>query len=74
MMKLESERPNIQADIEAGKRLQKERNAPTFVGKKVDDLDRKWKDTNELAKAKHTKLKVGSGVFNVDDVFTNKIF
>lgn len=58
MRKLDSEAPNIQADIEAGKRLQREKNAPTFVSKTVDDLDKQWKDTNELAKTKHEKLKV----------------
>ncbi|KAK3089398.1 hypothetical protein FSP39_003323 [Pinctada imbricata] len=57
MQRLESERPTIQAEIEAGRRLQRERNAPTFVSKTVDDLDRKWKDTNDLAKQKHAKLK-----------------
>ena len=60
MQRLDSERPNIQAEIEAGKRLQRERNAPTFVAKTVDELDKKWKDTNELAKQKHAKLKVSS--------------
>ena len=58
MMKLESEKPNIQADLEAGKRLQKEKNAPVFVAQQVSELDKKWKDTNEKAKAKHEKLKV----------------
>ncbi|XP_041351119.1 nesprin-1-like [Gigantopelta aegis] len=57
MMKLETEAASIQADIEAGKRLQKQKDAPSFIGKSVDDLSRKWKDTNELAKSKHTKLK-----------------
>lgn len=57
-MKLESEKPNIQADLEAGKRLQKEKNAPVFVAQQVSELDKKWKDTNEKAKAKHEKLKV----------------
>ena len=56
--RLESEKPKTQADIEAGKRLQKDRNAPSFVSKSVDDLDRKWKDTNEKAAQKHDKLKV----------------
>ena len=58
LKRLESERPKIQADIQAGKRLQKDRNAPAFVSKSVEDLDRKWKDTNEKAKQKHEKLKV----------------
>lgn len=58
MRKLESEKHNIQADIDAGRRLQKEKNAPTFVSQQVEDLDRKWRDTNEKAKAKHEKLKV----------------
>lgn len=46
------------ADIEAGKKLQKERNAPSFISKNIQDLERKLKDTNELALAKHSKLKV----------------
>ena len=58
MMKLETEAAGIQADIETGKRLQKQKDAPSFIGKSVDDLSRKWKDTNELAKSKHAKLKV----------------
>lgn len=58
LKRLETEKPKIQADIEAGKRLQKDRNAPSFVSKSVDDLDRKWKDTNEKAAQKHEKLKV----------------
>ncbi|KAL5008450.1 hypothetical protein ScPMuIL_014031 [Solemya velum] len=57
MMKLDSERSNIQAELEAGKRLQQDRDAPNFVAKTIQELDRKWKDTNELAKAKHNKLK-----------------
>lgn len=66
MMKLESERPNIQADLEAGKRLQKEKNAPVFVAQQVSELDKKWKDTNEKAKAKHEKLKVKQSLLHLD--------
>ncbi|GFO48198.1 nesprin-1, partial [Plakobranchus ocellatus] len=55
--KLEAEKANIQAEIEAGKRLQRDRNAPSFIAQSVNELDRKWKDTQELAKAKHEKLK-----------------
>ncbi|XP_025103982.1 nesprin-1-like isoform X4 [Pomacea canaliculata] len=55
--RLESEKANIQADIETGKRLQKDRSAPAFISQTVADLDRKWRDTNQLAQAKHTKLK-----------------
>ena len=58
LKRLESEKPKIQADIEAGKRLQKDRNAPTFVSKSVQELEGKWIDTNEKAKQKHDKLKV----------------
>lgn len=58
MGRLDTERAAIMADIEAGKRLQKERNAPSFIAKHIQDLERKLKDTNELAKAKHSKLKV----------------
>ena len=65
-MKLESERPNIQADLEAGKRLQKEKNAPVFVAQQVSELDKKWKDTNEKAKAKHEKLKVKQSLLHLD--------
>nr|KAG5692778.1 hypothetical protein BaRGS_009394 [Batillaria attramentaria] len=57
LTKLDSEKATIQADIEAGKRLQKDRNAPAFISQTVADLDRKWRDTNQLAQAKHTKLK-----------------
>ncbi|XP_035824390.1 nesprin-1 [Aplysia californica] len=55
--KLDAEKASIQAEIEAGKRLQRDRNAPAFIEQSVSELDRKWKDTNELAKAKHEKLK-----------------
>lgn len=58
MMKLESEKHNVQADLEAGKQLQREKNAPTFVAQQVSELDKKWKETNEKAKAKHQALKV----------------
>uniref|UniRef100_A0A2C9KCB0 Calponin-homology (CH) domain-containing protein n=1 Tax=Biomphalaria glabrata TaxID=6526 RepID=A0A2C9KCB0_BIOGL len=57
LTKLEAEKANIQAEIEAGKRLQNDRNAPAFIQQSVVELDRKWRDTNELAKAKHEKLK-----------------
>ncbi|GFR66525.1 nesprin-1, partial [Elysia marginata] len=55
--KLEAEKANIQAEIETGKRLQRDRNAPSFIAQSASELDRKWKDTQELAKAKHDKLK-----------------
>ncbi|CAL1544282.1 unnamed protein product [Lymnaea stagnalis] len=55
--KLEAEKANIQAEIEAGRRLQKDKNAPAFIQQTIAELDRKWKDTNDLAKAKHEKLK-----------------
>ena len=58
LTKLESEKANVQADIEQGKRLQQDRNAPAFISQTVSDLDRKWRDTTQLAEAKHTKLKV----------------
>ncbi|KAH9507324.1 hypothetical protein Btru_056910, partial [Bulinus truncatus] len=57
LSKLEAEKANIQAEIEAGRRLQNDKNAPAFIQQSVAELDRKWKDTNELAKAKHEKLK-----------------
>lgn len=69
--KLESEKANIQADIEAGKRLQKDQNAPSFISQTVSDLDRKWQDTNHLAQAKHNKLKVYQG-FSVHSSKTQK--
>ena len=46
------------ADIEAGKKLQKDKNAPSFIAKNIQELEHKLKDTNDLAQAKHTKLKV----------------
>ena len=58
MGKLDSERANIMADIEAGKKLQKDKNAPKFIAQNIQELERKLKDTNDLAEAKHTKLKV----------------
>ena len=58
LTKLDSEKANVQADIEQGKRLQQDRSAPAFISQTVADLDRKWRDTNQLAQAKHTKLKV----------------
>ena len=61
MSRIDSERAAIMSDIEAGKRLQKERNAPSFIAKNIQDLERKLKDTNELAAAKHSKLKVSRG-------------
>ncbi|XP_076442566.1 muscle-specific protein 300 kDa-like isoform X3 [Babylonia areolata] len=57
LTKLESEKANVQKDIEQGKRLQQDRNAPAFISQTVADLDRKWRDTNQLAQAKHNKLK-----------------
>ncbi|XP_076463750.1 muscle-specific protein 300 kDa-like isoform X7 [Babylonia areolata] len=57
LTKLESEKGSIQKDIEQGKRLAQERNAPAFISQTTADLERKWKDTNELAQAKHAKLK-----------------
>lgn len=48
----------IQADLEKGENLQRDRDAPAFVSKAINDLSTKWKDTNALAKAKHEKLKV----------------
>ncbi|KAL8590280.1 hypothetical protein ACOMHN_006396 [Nucella lapillus] len=57
LTKLESEKANIQKDIEQGKRLEQERNAPAFITQTVAGLERKWRDTNELSQAKHVKLK-----------------
>lgn len=62
LTKLDSEKANVQADIEQGKRLQQDRNAPAFISQTVADLDRKWRDTTQLAQAKHAKLKVRSAV------------
>ncbi|KAK6181528.1 hypothetical protein SNE40_009363 [Patella caerulea] len=56
MRKLEAEKANIMADLDAGRKLQREKDAPDFVSKTVAELDRKWKDTNNLAKAKQEKL------------------
>lgn len=64
MMKLESEKHNVQADLEAGKQLQREKNAPTFVAQQVSELDKKWKETNEKAKAKHQALKVEQNILD----------
>ena len=58
MSKLDNERAGIMADIEAGKKLQKDKNAPSFIAKNIQELEHKLKDTNDLAQAKHTKLKV----------------
>ena len=58
LTKLESEKANVQKDIEQGKRLQQDRNAPGFISQTISDLDKKWRDTNQLAQAKHSKLKV----------------
>ena len=63
MTKLESEKANILKDIEQGKRLQQERSAPAFISQTVEDLERKWHDTNQLAQAKHSKLKVCSTTY-----------
>ncbi|KAK7104412.1 hypothetical protein V1264_019133 [Littorina saxatilis] len=57
LTKLDSEKANVQADIDQGKRLQQDRNAPAFISDTVNNLDRKWRDTNQLAQAKHSKLK-----------------
>ena len=56
--RLESEKPKIQADIEAGKRYQKERYAPICVSNPLDDSHRQWGDTNEQAAQKLDKFKV----------------
>ena len=56
--RLESEKPKIQADVEAGKGCQRERNAPTVYSRYLEDLNRQWGDTNEKAAQKHDKLKV----------------
>lgn len=56
--RLETEKSSIQAEIEAGRHLQKDKNAPAFIHQYLAELDKKWKDTNELAKAKLEKLKV----------------
>lgn len=64
MMKLESEKHNVQADLEAGKQLQRKKNAPTFVSQQVSELDKKWKETNEKAKAKHKTLKVEQNILD----------
>ena len=58
MARLDKERDGIMKELEEGKRLQKERNAPAFIKQKMADLERKLRDTDQLAEAKHTKLKV----------------
>ena len=58
MSKIESEKSGIMAEIEAGKKLQKDRNAPSFISQNIQELENKLKNTNDLAQAKHTKLKV----------------
>ncbi|ESO86156.1 hypothetical protein LOTGIDRAFT_167389 [Lottia gigantea] len=57
MRRLEEEKARVMADLEAGRRLQQDKDAPDFVSKAVADLDKKWKDTNHLAKAKQEKLR-----------------
>ncbi|KAL3874933.1 hypothetical protein ACJMK2_037885 [Sinanodonta woodiana] len=57
MDKLEAEKANILVEIEAGRRLQQDKNAPKFIVKSLQDMERKLKDTDQLAAAKHTKLK-----------------
>lgn len=61
------------AEIEAGKRLQKERNAPSFISKNIQDLERKLKDTNELAQAKHSKLKVSLKACQLSKLYTTAL-
>ena len=58
MSKIEKEKAGIMADIEAGRKLQKDKNAPSFIAQNIHDLENKFKNTNDLAQAKHTKLKV----------------
>ena len=58
MSKIENEKAGIMADIKAGKKLQKDRNAPSFIAQNINELENKLKNTNDLAQAKHTKLKV----------------
>ena len=48
----------MQSDIEQGKMLQRTLDAPVSIMDAVTCLDRKWRETNELAKAKHDRLKV----------------
>ena len=60
MSRLEAERASIMADIEAGRRLQKERNAPAFISQNIHDLEKKLRETDQHTQAKHQKLKVNS--------------
>ncbi|CAG5134805.1 unnamed protein product, partial [Candidula unifasciata] len=55
--KLEIEKANIQEEVEAGKHLQRDRNAPAFIQQSAAELDRKWKDTNEVVKARHERIR-----------------
>ncbi len=58
LSKINAQRPVVKGDIEAGKKLMKEANAPQFVNKTVQDLEERWKETEAEAKDKHDSLKV----------------
>lgn len=55
--KLEMEKTKIQAEIEAGKHLQRDSNAPAFIQQSVAELERKWKDVNEMVTARHENVR-----------------
>ena len=58
LAKIDSERPKVEADIAAGKKLMKEQNAPQFLSAAVQDLEERWHTTEQKAKDKYLHLKV----------------
>ena len=58
LAKIDSERPKVEADIAAGKKLMKEQDAPQFLSAAVQDLEERWHITEQKAKDKYLHLKV----------------
>ena len=58
LAKIDSERPKVEADIAAGKKLMKEQDAPQFLSAAVQDLEERWHTTEQKAKDKYLHLKV----------------
>ncbi|XP_064624000.1 muscle-specific protein 300 kDa-like isoform X3 [Lineus longissimus] len=57
MARLDSEKPGVYSEIEAGKSLSKQQGATGFMPETVQELEADWNDTATLADKKHQKLK-----------------
>lgn len=57
LKRLETEKDAIEEQIREGRKLENEDHAPEFVKATVDELESRWRDTAQLARAKYDLLR-----------------